>query len=191
MKVDGLMGPRMSTNLSVGRQTPDTSFGARVQAGVNNAAGAVAGGVGLATGMFSGGGIVSAAVSSMTTLTASGATGGASTPYTSVLPGAGGGSAGAGTVGVPSVNTTVGSGGSVGIPGVGGGGTAGGPNYLAGNTGAPGSEFNGELAGMFQEQKNLLKLQSAMQQESQKYQAVSNVLKSRHETAKNAIGNIR
>jgi hypothetical protein len=30
-----------------------------------------------------------------------------------------------------------------------------------------------------------------MQQESQKYQAVSNVLKSRHETAKNAIGNIR
>lgn len=190
MKVDGLMGPRMSTNLSVGRQTPDTSFGARVQAGVNNAAGAVASGVGLATGMFSGGGIVSAAVSSMTTLTAQGATGGATTPYTSTLPGAGG-SAGSGSVGVPSVNTTVGSGGSVGIPGVGGGSTAGGPNYLAGNTGAPGSEFNGELAGMFQEQKNLLKLQSAMQQESQKYQAVSNVLKSRHETAKNAIGNIR
>jgi hypothetical protein len=192
MKVDGLMGPRMSTNLSVGRQTPDTSFGARVQAGVNNAAGAVAGGVGLATGMFSGGGIVSAAVSSMTTLTAQGATGGASTPYTAVLPGAGGGTAGGvGTVGVPSVNTTVGAPGSVGIPGVGGGGSAGGPNYLGGNTGAPGSEFNGELAGMFQEQKNLLKLQSAMQQESQKYQAVSNVLKSRHETAKNAIGNIR
>jgi hypothetical protein len=191
MKVDGLMGPRMSTNLSVNRQTPDTSFGARVQAGVNNAAGAVAGGVGLATGMFSGGGIVSAAVSSMTTLTAQGATGNATTPYTAVLPGAGGGTAGGvGTVGVPSVNTTVGSGGGVGIPGV-GGGSAGGPNYLGGNTGAPGSEFNGELAGMFQEQKNLLKLQSAMQQESQKYQAVSNVLKSRHETAKNAIGNIR
>lgn len=190
MKVDGLMGPRMSTNLSVGRQTPDTSFGARVQAGVNNAAGAVASGVGLATGMFSGGGIVSAAVSSMTTLTAQGATGNASTPYTSVLPGAGG-SAGSGSVGVPSVNTTVGSGGGVGIPGVGGGSSAGGPNYLAGNTGSPGSEFNGELAGMFAEQKNLLKLQSAMQQESQKYQAVSNVLKSRHETAKNAIGNIR
>jgi len=190
MKVDGLMGSRMSTNLSVGRQTPDTSFGARVQAGVNNAAGAVASGVGLATGMFSGGGIVSAAVSSMTTLTASGASGNASTPYVGTMPSAGGGTAGGvNTVGVPSVNTTVGAPGGAGIPGVGGG--TGGPNFLGGNTGAPGSEFNGELASMFQEQKNLLKLQSAMQQESQKYQAVSNVLKSRHETAKNAIGNIR
>lgn len=191
MKVDGLMGPRMSTNLSVGRQTEDRGFGARVQAGVNTAAGAVASGVGLATGMFSGGGIVSAAVSSLQ-LTAQGATGSASTPYTASLPGTttgGGGSVG--TVGVPSVNTTVGGPGTVGLPGVGTGGGTGGPNFLGGNTGTPGSEFNGELAGMFQEQRNLLKLQTAMQQESQKYQAVSNVLKSRHETAKNAIGNIR
>jgi hypothetical protein len=30
-----------------------------------------------------------------------------------------------------------------------------------------------------------------MQTESQKYQAVSNVMKQRHETAKNAISNIR
>lgn len=193
MKVDGLMGPRMSTNLSVGRQTEDRGFGARVQAGVNTAAGAVASGVGLATGMFSGGGIVSAAVSSMTTLTAQGATGSASTPYTAALPGTGtgGGGGSVGTVGVPSVNTTVGGPGTVGLPGVGTGGGAGGPNFLGGNTGTPGSEFNGEMAGMFQEQRNLLKLQAAMQQESQKYQAVSNVLKSRHETAKNAIGNIR
>lgn len=191
MKVDGLMGPRMSTNLSVGRQTEDRGFGARVQAGVNTAAGAVASGVGLATGMFSGGGIVSAAVSSMTTLTAQGATGSATTPYNASLPSTGGGGVGTvGTVGVPSVNTTVGGPGTVGLPGVGTGGT-GGPNFLGGNTGTPGSEFNGELAGMFQEQRNLLKLQTAMQQESQKYQAVSNVLKSRHETAKNAIGNIR
>jgi hypothetical protein len=191
MKVDGLMGPRMSTNLSVGRQTPDTSFGARVQAGVNNAAGAVASGVGMAASMVPGGGIVSAAVSSMTTLTAQGATGSASTPYTGTLPGAGGGSAGGvSTVGVPSVNTTVGSPGSAGLPGVGTGGT-GSPNYLGGNTGASGSEFNGELSSMFAEQKNLIKLQSAMQNESQKYQAVSNVMKTRHETAKNAIGNIR
>jgi hypothetical protein len=189
MKVDGLMGPRMSTNLSVGRQTPDTSFGARVQAGVNNAAGAVASGVGMATGMIPGGGILSAAVSSLS-LTTQGATGSASTPYTAVIPGAGGGgSAGGVTGGVPSVNTTVGAPGGVGIPGVGGG--TGGPNFLGGNTGTPGSEFNGEMAHMFQEQKNLLKLQSAMQQESQKYQAVSNVLKVRHETAKNAVGNIR
>lgn len=184
----GLMGPRMSANLSVPRQTPDMSFGARVQAGVNNVSGAVASGVGLAAGMVPGGGIVSAAVSSMS-LTAQGATGGASTPYTGVLPGATGGGAGAvSTVGVPSVNTTVGSPGSVGIPGSGGTGS---PNYLGGATGSSGSEFNGDLAGMFQQQKDLLKLQATMQNESQKYQAISNVLKTRHENAKNAIGNIR
>ena len=189
MKVDGLMGPRMSANLSVPRQTPDTSFGARVRAGVNNAAGAVASGVGMAAGMMPGGGIVSAAVSSMTTLTASGATGAASTPYTSSMPASSGGGAGAvSTVGVPSVNTTVGTGGGAGIPGSTGTGS---PNYLGGSTATSGSEFNGELAGMFQQQKELLKLQSAMQNESQKYQAISNVMKTRHETAKNAVGNIR
>ena len=105
-----------------------------------------------------------------------------------------GGGVGAGavaTVGVPSVSTTVGAPGTAGIPGVGGTGVAGGPNFLGGNNGAPGTEFNGELANMFQEQRNLLKLQSAMQTESQKYQAVSNVMKQRHETAKNAISNIR
>ncbi len=186
---NGLMGPRMSANLSVPRQTPDLSFGARVQAGVNNAAGAVASGVGVAAGMVPGGGIVSAAVSSMTTLTAQGVTGGATTPYTGVLPGATGGSAGGvSTVGVPSVNTTVGTPGSVGIPGSTGTGS---PNYLGGSTGAVGSEFNGDMASMFQQQKQLLTLQSQMQNESQKYTAVSNVLKTRHETAKNAIGNIR
>ena len=186
---NGLMGPRMSANLSVPRQTPDMSFGARVQAGVNNVGGAVASGVGVAAGMLPGGGIVSAAVSSMS-LTSQGVTGGASTPYTGVLPGTTGGSAGAvSTTGVPSVNTTVGSTGSVGIPGTGTG--SGSPNYLGGATSASGSEFNGDLASMFNQQKDLLKLQATMQNESQKYQAISNVLKTRHENAKNAIGNIR
>lgn len=192
MKVDGLMGPtpRMSTNLSVQRQTPDMSFGARVQAGVNNAAGAVASGVGLAAGMVPGGGIVSAAVSSMTTLTSQGVPGSSTTPYTGSLPSAGGGVGGGavGTVGVPSVNTTVGSTGGVGIPGAGGSTS---PNYLGGATTSSGSEFNSDIANMFTQQKELLKLQNAMQNESQKFQAISNVLKVRHENAKNAVGNIR
>lgn len=192
MKVDGLMGPtpRMSTNLSVQRQTPDMSFGARVQAGVNNAAGAVASGVGLAAGMVPGGGIVSAAVSSMTTLTSQGVPGSSTTPYTGSLPSAGGGVGGGavGTVGVPSVNTTVGGTGGTSIPGAGGSTS---PNYLGGSTGSSGSEFNSDIANMFTQQKELLKLQNAMQNESQKFQAISNVLKVRHENAKNAVGNIR
>jgi hypothetical protein len=191
--INGLMGPRMSTNMTVERQTPNRSFGARVQAGVNNAAGAVAGGVGMATGLMPGGGIVSAAVSSMSALS-SGVTGNATTgaPY-AALPGAGGG----GGVGVPSVNTTVGGPSTVGIPGVGGGGGGGGsiggtqPNYLGGNTGNVGTEFNGELASMFTQQKELLKMQASMQHESQRFTAISNVMKNRHDTLKNSIGNIR
>jgi uncharacterized phage infection (PIP) family protein YhgE len=37
----------------------------------------------------------------------------------------------------------------------------------------------------------MLKLQMSMQRENQVFTAVSNVLKTRHDTAKNAIGNIR
>jgi hypothetical protein len=188
MKIDGnLMGPRMSTNLSVQKQSSQTTFGQRVQAGVNAVGGAVSSGVGLATGMLPGGGIVSAAVSSMSVLS-QGATGGSSTPYSTSLPGVGAG-AGAGGTGVPSVNTTVGGPGSVGIPGTGGGG--GGSLNIGGNGGATGSEFAPELAGMFNEQKNLLKMQATLQHESQRFTAISNVMKTRHDTIKNSIGNIR
>lgn len=188
MKVDGLMGPtpRMSANLSVARQTPDTSFGARVQAGVNNVSGAVASGVGLAAGMVPGGGIVSAAVSSMSTLSSNGVAGSGTSNYVGGgIPMSGGGAGAVSNTGVPSISTTVNTGGGVGLPGA--GASSGGPSFQSGNA----SEFNGELASMFQQQKELLKLQSAMQNESQKYQAVSNVMKTRHESAKNAIGNIR
>lgn len=37
----------------------------------------------------------------------------------------------------------------------------------------------------------LLKLQTAMQRENTMFTSISNVLKSKHDTAKNAIGNIR
>jgi hypothetical protein len=186
MKIDSnLMGPRMSTNLSVQKQSSQTTFGQRVQAGVNAVGGAVSSGVGMATGMLPGGGIVSAAVSSMSVLS-QGATGTPSTQYSTSLPGGAGGS-GAGGVGVPSVNTTVGSPGGVGIPGTGGGGSL----NIGGNGGAVAGEFGGELAGMFQEQKNLLKMQASLQQEGQKFTAISNVMKTRHDTIKNSIGNIR
>jgi hypothetical protein len=185
MKIDSnLMGPRMSTNLSVQKQSSQTTFGQRVQAGVNAVGGAVSSGVGMATGMLPGGGIVSAAVSSMSVLS-QGATGNASTPYSATLPTGPGGSGGGG-VGVPSVNTTIGTPG-VGIPGTGGGGSL----NIGGNGGAVGAEFGGELAGMFQEQKNLLKMQASLQHEGQRFTAISNVMKTRHDTIKNSIGNIR
>jgi len=187
MKIDGsLMGPRMSTNLSVQKQSSQTTFGQRVQAGVNAVGGAVSSGVGMATGMLPGGGIVSAAVSSMSVLSQGAATGSPSTQYSTTLPGGTGGSGGGGT-GVPSVNTTIGAPGGVGIPGTGGGGSL----NIGGNGAAAGTEFGGELAGMFNEQKNLLKMQASLQHEGQRFTAISNVMKTRHDTIKNSIGNIR
>ena len=44
---------------------------------------------------------------------------------------------------------------------------------------------------MMDDNVKLLNLQSAMQHESQLFTAVSNVMKSRHDTTKNSIGNIR
>jgi hypothetical protein len=175
----------MSTNLSVQQQSSQANFGQRVQAGVNAVGGAVSSGVGLATGMLPGGGIVSAAVSSMSVLSQGASTGNASTPYSTALPGGTGGSGGGG-VGVPSVNTTVGSPGGVGIPGTGNSSL-----NIGGNGGAAGAEFGGELSGMFNEQKNLLKMQATLQHESQRFTAISNVMKTRHDTIKNSIGNIR
>src|SRR4051812_22598394 len=59
---------RMSTNMSVDRQTPKTDFGDRVKAGLDTAAGAVATGAAIAAPALPGGAILSAAVSSVTTM---------------------------------------------------------------------------------------------------------------------------
>jgi hypothetical protein len=180
MKIDNNLNmPRMSTNVTTARVTPDTSFSARVQSGVGTAANVVASGVGMAAQMVPGGSVVSAAVSSLTTFGS--ASGSGSAPYYGAAMASGG---------VP-MNTTVGAGG--GIPG---GTTAGGPNTtnglnLGGGASNTGTEFNGEMQSMFAEQKKLLGVQVAMQRENQVFSTISNVLKTRHDSAKNSIGNIR
>jgi hypothetical protein len=188
MKIDSNLNmPRMSTNLTTARVTPDTSFAARVQSGVSTAANAVAGGVGVVANLVPGGSVVSAAVSSLTTFGNS--TGSGSAPYYGAALGSG----------VTSLNTTVGSTGGVaggglsGIPGpvanisVGAGGQV---TVPTGGSGV-GAEFNGEMASMFTEQKKLLGMQVAMQRENQVFTTISNVLKTRHDSAKNSIGNIK
>lgn len=182
MKIDSNMNmPRMSTNLTTARVTPDTSFAARVQSGVGTAASAVAGGVGVVANMVPGGSVVSAAVSSLTTFGNSSGSG--SAPYNAALGsgatslnttvGAGGGTGG---VANPVANISVGSNGQVSVP--------------TGGSGV-GAEFNGEMSSMFTEQKKLLGMQVAMQRENQVFTTISNVLKTRHDSAKNSIGNIK
>ena len=178
MKIDSTLNmPRMSTNVTTARATPDTSFAARVQSGVGTAANVVAGGVGMAANLVPGGSVVSAAVSSLSTFANSSGSGAA--PYYGAALSSGG---------VP-MNTTVGAGGT----------TAGGSSpvsnngqvSLPGGGGVSGGEFNGEMSSMFAEQKKLLGVQVAMQRENQVFSTISNVMKTRHDTSKNAIGNIR
>ncbi|HEX8818940.1 MAG TPA: hypothetical protein VF794_03370 [Archangium sp.] len=177
MKIDNNLNmPRMSTNMTTARVTPDTSFAARVQSGVGTAANVVAGGVGMAANLVPGGSVVSAAVSSLTSF--SNASGSGSAPYY--------GAAASGSV---PMNTTVGAGGS--IPGGSTGGNSTNGLNLGGGTSNTGTEFNGEMQSMFSEQKKLLGVQVAMQRENQVFSTISNVLKTRHDTSKNAIGNIR
>ncbi len=58
----------------------------------------------------------------------------------------------------------------------------------AGTSGATGYET---LLGSSDESMQLIELQQQIQEENRRYSTLSNVLKARHETAKNAIGNIR
>ncbi len=181
---------RMSTNLSIDRQTPKTDFGNRVKAGMDTAASAVATGAAVAAPFVPGGAIVSAAVSSVGTMSAGAQQGAVATQYSgfSSMPApTGGGAPG-------SLSTTVpGAGG--GVPGapvvgstLGGGAPSVVPNAAAG--GAM-SGFNADLESMRRTNLELMQSQMAMQRENQVFTTVSNVLKVRHDTVKNTIQNVR
>ncbi|MGE6762461.1 hypothetical protein D7X55_39360 [Corallococcus sp. AB049A] len=183
-KIDsGMMGPnlRMNTQMTTARQTPNTSFGARVQNGLNSTVGAVGAGVGAVAGFVPGAGIVSAAVSSAQTFSGASGSGMQGGPYVGVMNTASGA--------VPSTN----------LPGAGTGMPTGGSTSLGTSVGGASSggqvsdqlTNNSSLKTMMDDNVKLLNLQSAMQHESQLFTAVSNVMKSRHDTTKNSIGNIR
>jgi hypothetical protein len=95
-----------------------------------------------------------------------------------------------------------GSAGSGGPPSVGGGAGGGGSSLAAtpaegpgaaGSTlpGAPSTSVESQLAASQDMNLYYLQLQEAMSAENRSYSACSNVLKARHDTVKNAIGNIR
>lgn len=185
VKIDsGMMGPnlRMNTQMTTARQTPNTSFGARVQNGLNSTVGAVGAGVGAVAGFVPGAGIVSAAVSSAQTFSGASGSGMQGGPYVGVMN--------TGSGAVPTTN----------LPGPGTGMSTGGSSTALGTSvGGAGSggqvsdqlNMNSSLKTMMDDNVKLLNMQQAMQHESQLFTAVSNVMKSRHDTTKNSIGNIR
>jgi hypothetical protein len=179
MKIDSGMPNRISMNVSVGKQTQGATFGERVNAGLHQAGNAVASGAALVGGVIPGAGIVSAAVSSVTNLS-----GGAGSPAAS---------AGYAATGV--VNLGSGGGGmSTTVGGGGGSVTTGGvsnPNLQQGVAANDVGTANNSIADMTKQNAQMMQVQIAMQRENQIFTSVSNVLKTKHDTVKNSISNIR
>ena len=177
---------RTSTNLSVPQQSGSVSFGARLDAGLQNATNTLAQGVQAAAPFVPGGAIVSAAVSSVTSMSHAATGGAVSATYAGggIMP-VGGGNGG--------INTTVGP--NAGMPP---GMVPSMTTQLPGlaNAGPAGAQsgagmMNSELMTSQRENMEMLKVQIAMQRENQMFTTVSNVLKTRHETVKGSISNIR
>lgn len=180
------MATRIDTNspltvnqtLSTDRQTPKTDFGERVKVGAAETAGAVSTAVGVAAPFVPGGAVVSAAVAGVSTAAQQNA--GGSMSSNSRL-------AGASYIAQPTpIGTIPASGGSVPSPtGVPTGGTAGGATV----PGANGDQW-AFLEAQKQSNMQFLMLQSSMNQESQQYMTLSNILKVRADAAKNTIQNV-
>ncbi len=174
---------RMTTDATTERVTPKTNFGDRVQQNLASVGGAVAAGVGVAASYIPGGAILSAALSGATTFASAQSSGqapsgarvgayymaGVAGPGASVpVPGSTGGSVPTGG----SIGGTAPSGGMQ-IPGAGGM-----PN--------PMDVLQAQAASNMQ----FLVLQNQMQQENQRFSTLSNVMKTRHDTASNTIRNM-
>jgi hypothetical protein len=143
---------------TVARQTPKNEFGQVMKntlEGATKAAGIVSGAL---LGNIPGGGIISAAVSSVTNFASAGGTA----------------SAGLAATGVQAI----------------GGGSPATGSVVNGGSGMPGN-IGDMVQQMRAEADRSMLMQMQMQQESREYNAVSNVLKVRHDSAKSAINNIR
>jgi hypothetical protein len=150
--------------LTLKRQTPKNEFG---QVLANTLQGAVKTG-GAIVGALTGAPLVSAAVSSVSTVSNQlAATGGAV-------------SARSAATGIVTLGSTTSA--TAGI----GAGSA--PGSVAGESG---TYTNPDVQQMAQMSDYYLHLQNEMQQESREYNAVSNIIKVRHDSAKAAINNIR
>ncbi len=166
---------RISTNFTVSKQSQGVDFGQRMQAGLANAGGALASGVGLLGNAVPGAGIVSAAISSVSNHIGGPSSGAyASTGMVNVSGGTG-------------INTTVGGGGGSVVSG----GGAAAPNFGAGVSSNDVGMGNQAISGMSGEMSNMLKLQYQMQRENMTYTSISNVMKGKHDTVKNTIQNAR
>jgi hypothetical protein len=202
-RVDPTASPvRLSENVDIQRQTPKTEFGDRVKAGLDATGSAVAQGAAVVAPFVPGGAIVSAAVSSVGTMSNTQSSGQA------LSAGVSGGLGGGGAVssqyastgvvnvggGVGGINTTVGGAGTavggVTVPGTVPGGGGIGQLQLGGSSSSTVGSFNQEMVQAQADNSQLIQVQIQMNHENQVFSTISNVLKVRNDTVKNTIQNV-
>lgn len=184
-------GLRVEIAGSRSRQTPKTDFGTVMETGLTKTANAVMVGGQLAAPFIPGGAVLSAAITGVGAVksTAAGTTG--ATTVSSGLTASGG---------VNSFQVDGGAGVPVGAAGVGGQGTIGTP---VGGGGVDALAASGDSSAiLMQETRRMqelnqsfnlqyLGLQQNMQSENRQFTTLSNIMKTKHDTAKNAINNVR
>lgn len=173
--INGGMPNRISMNVTVPKQTQGSTFGEKVSTGLNAAGSAIQQGASLLGGALPGGAVISAAVSSVGNL--AGGSGAAAASYAAT--------------GVVGLNTGTGAGAGGTSPISVGAGSAGGPNLTAGAGTNGMGQYNNSIADMSSQNNQMLQVQIAMQRENTMFSSISNVLKTKHDTAKNSVGNIR
>lgn len=181
-RIDPTSTVRVSTNTTTERQTPKSDFGDRIRNGLQTVAGLVQQGASVAAPLVPGGAIVSAAVSSLSSMGDQMASnpGAATVPYASAATGVV--SLGSGS-GAAAAN----GGGSVGGLSAGGVGNT----MTGGGSAASNAMSNTGTQSMAGEMGRMLEVQMQMHRENQVFSTVSNVLKTRHDTVKNSISNVR
>ena len=159
---------RLNTRVTEERQTPKTDFGSRVKDGLQVTAGVIAQGAAVASSGIPGGAILSSAI-----------TGGMSSLNNGLSSGQRGGGIGGG-----GVHGAYGGGSTSSVPTSGSGSST---SVIPGDSYSQGMDL---LQAQAASNMQFLTLQSQMQQENQKFSTLSNVMKVRHDTAKNSIQNI-
>lgn len=169
----GTRGLRIKIDQSRRRQAPRTDFGSLVSTGLNRTAGAVMDAGQLAAPFIPGGAVLSAAISGVGSLksAAAGQSAGSST----------GVAVGVNSSGLTdmsgAVNTVAATSGNATVP--------------TGNTADPFSSGRQFLEMQSSFNMKYLMLQQQMQSENRQFTTLSNVMKTKHDTAKNAISNVR
>lgn len=201
---------RLSTVATSTRQTPKTDFGSVMRTGLMKAGNVVVDGLQVAAPFVPGGAIVSAALAGANSAAGmagpsyAASPGGIGTSSSALTaPGAGPGATGGAGVG------NYGANGALAIPGARPGlstGTGAAPSSFAGGTPAAagagaagtGDAFNQMMAATrqmseFQASFNLqyLQLQEKIQTDTRQFNLISNIMKTKHDAAKNALNNVR